>query len=85
MEKTEITIREALISDVPRIVEMLADDVLGQAREQSTSGLNNLYEQAFSDIDCDPNATILVACHGARIVGCMQINILANLMWWTAS
>lgn len=79
MGKIEIFIREATKTDVPRIVEMLADDVLGQAREQSTPQLSGVYVQAFSDIDRDPNATILLACSEERVVGCMQINILANL------
>ncbi len=79
MKNHEILIREATEADVPRIVEMLADDVLGKSREQSMPELNDVYVQAFNDIDKDPNATILLACSGENIVGCMQINILANL------
>ena len=79
MEKAKISIREATQNDVPRIVELLADDMLGQSREQNTPEVGDVYVQAFNDIDIDPNATILLACSGGNIVGCMQVNILANL------
>ena len=46
---------EALEKDLTLMVEMLADDLLGSQREDTSNPLNQSYASAFKDIVSDPN------------------------------
>ena len=48
-------IRRATINDISKIVEMLADDELGKARENYQLPLPQEYIMAFEKIDVDHN------------------------------
>ena len=52
--------RRATQEDVVRIVELLANDKLGQQRERFTESLPEVYYQAFESIDRDPNQKLMV-------------------------
>ena len=69
--------REATRADLPAIVALLADDVLGKARDFSV--VDDAYERAFADIDADPRNFLIVADDGAEVVGCMQITYIPGL------
>ena len=71
--------REATEQDVDRIVEMLADDVLGKQRERYEQPLPQSYLQAFKAIDTDPNNELVVACDGEKVVGVQQITFTPYL------
>lgn len=71
-----LAIRAATFDDLADILSLLRDDVLGASRE--TTGTAS-YEDAFNDILADPNADVLLAVRGSTIVGCAQVNVLANL------
>lgn len=71
--KEELTFRFAQEQDVEKIVEMLADDVLGSQRERFEKPLPESYIRAFHAIDSDPNNELVVACLGEEIVGVQQI------------
>ncbi|HEV2066829.1 MAG TPA: GNAT family N-acetyltransferase [Thermomicrobiales bacterium] len=73
----EITIRPAARDDVPAIVDMLADDVLGAARE-SPDDLTPYYE-AFAVIDTHPDQMLMVAERDGRIAGTAQLTFMAGL------
>jgi len=73
----EITIRPATRDDVPAIVDMLADDVLGATRE-SPDDLTPYYE-AFAVIDSRPDQMLVVAERDGRIAGTAQITFMAGL------
>jgi GNAT superfamily N-acetyltransferase len=70
-------IREATRADLPAIVALLADDVLGKAREFAT--VDDAYEKAFADIDADPRNFLIVAEDGDAVVACMQITYIPGL------
>lgn len=70
-------IREALHADLPAIVALLADDVLGKAREYPS--IDDAYEKAFADIDADPRNFLIVAQDGDALVACMQITYIPGL------
>ncbi|MDT0446018.1 GNAT family N-acetyltransferase [Streptomyces johnsoniae] len=74
-----ITMRRATADDVPRIVAMLADDVLGAGREDPAD--LTPYLAAFARIDADPHQHLLVAerDQDARVVGTLQLSILHGL------
>ncbi len=73
------TIQTANIDHLPAIVTLLADDPLGSARETASTIITQPYLRAFEEIQQDPNAQILVALNGQKVVACLQLNVLANL------
>ena len=76
MTEARLTLRAARADHLDVIVALLRDDVLGATREADDRAR---YEQAFADILADPNADILLAALGDQIIGCAQVNRLANL------
>jgi len=72
-----VIIREAVRADLPAIVGLLADDVLGKARDFAT--VDDAYEKAFAAIDADPRNSLVVAQDGDAIVACMQITYIPGL------
>jgi GNAT superfamily N-acetyltransferase len=77
--------RRAELRDLPTIIEMLADDHLGTAREELGTPLHPAYLAAFHAIDADPNQLLLVMEEDGEIVGSLQLSFLAGLsrrgMW----
>jgi GNAT superfamily N-acetyltransferase len=76
---TDLIFRRATEADVPAIIAMLADDILGASRE--TAGPESLpkYLTAFRAIDADPHQFLLVVENGAQIVGTLQLTFIAGL------
>ena len=73
-----ITIRLATRSDIPEIVALYADDVLGAARE--TPDDLAPYEAAFDRIAATGGmTTVLVAERDGAVVGTMQLTVLPGL------
>jgi GNAT superfamily N-acetyltransferase len=70
-------IREAARADLPAIIALLADDVLGKAREYAA--VDEAYEKAFADIDADPRNFLVVGQDGDEVVACMQITYIPGL------
>ncbi len=79
MTRQAITIRRAGYSDLPTIVDLLADDEIGRLREDPARPLADAYLSAFQAIDADPNQLLAVALDGDRIVGTLQISFLPGL------
>lgn len=75
-----LTFRGAKEQDVERIVEMLADDVLGKTRERYEQPLPASYGAAFQAINADPNNELIVAVDGTgRIIGVQQVTFTPYL------
>ena len=70
---SNLRFRIAIEQDLDRIVEMLADDVLGSKRERYERPLPDSYIKAFQAITADPNNELVVACRGEEIIGVQQI------------
>ena len=79
MNDKSVVIRPARREDVPAIVAMLADDHLGRARERVEDPLPLLYYQAFERVERDQNLTLVVAESEGRVVGCLQLAVLAGI------
>lgn len=79
MTDTSVSIRPARSEDVAAIVAMLADDHLGRARERVETPLPAAYYAAFERVDRDPNLTLVVAESEGRVVGCLQLAVLAGI------
>lgn len=70
-------LRTATRADLPAIVGLLADDVLGKTRD--FPAVDEAYERAFADISADTRNTLLVADDAGEVVGCMQITYIPGL------
>lgn len=68
--------RRATADDLPAIVALLVDDVLGAAREAPG---DPAYAAAFADIEADPNQLLAVAEQDGRLLGCLQLTFLPGL------
>jgi GNAT superfamily N-acetyltransferase len=79
MTHNEPRIRDARLADLPRIVELLADDPLGSMREVVADPLPPEYVTAFEAIEADPRTRLLVMELGGRVVGTLQLTFLPGL------
>jgi GNAT superfamily N-acetyltransferase len=75
----DLIFRRATEADVPAIVRMLADDMLGASRETTGPESLSQYVSAFRVIDADANQFLLVVEDGAEIVGTLQLTFIAGL------
>ncbi|OZI35210.1 GNAT family N-acetyltransferase [Bordetella genomosp. 1] len=77
--------RRADGADLPAIIGLLADDTLGQTREDARMPPNEHYRRAFDAIARDPNQLLAVAEREGRVVGCLQLSFIPGLsrqgMW----
>jgi GNAT superfamily N-acetyltransferase len=65
--------------DLPDIVRMLADDMLGAKREEYASPLPESYYAAFEAIVRDPNNELVVGELDERVVAVLQLTCIPNL------
>lgn len=79
MTGKSVSIRPARREDVAAIVAMLADDHLGRGRERVENPLPAAYYAAFERVERDPNLTLVVAESEGRVVGCLQLAVLAGI------
>jgi GNAT superfamily N-acetyltransferase len=70
-------IREAVRADLPAILAMLADDVLGRTRD--TGVLSEAHKRAFDEIDADPRNLLIVGEDGGEVVAYLQITYIPGL------
>jgi ribosomal protein S18 acetylase RimI-like enzyme len=75
----DLIFRRATEADVPTIIALLADDVLGASREATGAGSYPHYLNAFRAIDADPNQFLLVVDDGTKIVGTLQLTFIPGL------
>jgi len=71
--------RRAVRADLPDIVRMLADDMLGAKREEYASPLPESYYAAFEAIVRDPNNELVVGELDERVVAVLQLTCIPNL------
>ena len=80
-----IVFRSALLSDVPAIVALLADDAIGSHREVLGEPLDSRYVDAFRAIEADKNQRLVVVVDGDEVVGTLQLSFVPGIartgMW----
>ena len=74
-----LTHRKARIVDLPRLIELLLEDELGQTRESKSSELDENYIKAFHKIDRDPNQYLMVLEQGDEMIGTYHLTIMPSL------
>ncbi|WP_417514106.1 GNAT family N-acetyltransferase [Minwuia sp.] len=73
-----VSFRTATEADVPAIVAMLADDTLGQGREDQTDLAP--YLMAFRDMEAQGGNGMILAVDGnGDITGCLQLTLIPGL------
>lgn len=75
----EVILRRACKEDLPAIVALLADDGLGNGREDARLPLDQAYVSAFDALDGDPNQFLVVAQEGDVIAATMQLTFIAGI------
>ena len=71
--------RRAVIDDLSTIINLLANDELGQQRERDSKAIDQSYLDAFSLIDSDPNQYLMVVEVGNQIVSTCHLTIMHSL------
>ncbi|MFD9302718.1 GNAT family N-acetyltransferase [Streptomyces sp. NPDC060048] len=74
---SDLLIRPAAEADLAAIVEMLADDPLGAARESPDDLIP--YAEALKRLVDDPRQHVVVAVRAGRVVGTLQLTIVPGL------
>lgn len=74
---SDVIFRVAARVDLPAVLDLLADDVLGRSRDVGT--VDARYERAFADITADPRNDLVVAEAGGKVLGCMQLTYIPGL------
>jgi ribosomal protein S18 acetylase RimI-like enzyme len=72
-----LEIRDATEADLPDILAMLVDDMLGATRDGGA--VDPAYVEALRAIQAEPNSRQLVAVEDGRVVGCFQLSFLPGL------
>ena len=77
--QVNLNFREANESDVPALVDLLADDVLGAKREDISIPINPNYLDAFHSIEADSNNELTVVEADGGLVGMLQLTFIPYL------
>lgn len=74
---SDVIFREAVRADLPSVLDLLADDLLGRTRD--VGQVDARYEKAFADIAADPRNHFVVAESDGEVLGCMQLTYIPGL------
>ena len=74
-----MSLREAIRDDVPRLLQLLAEDQISDQRDDPNGDITP-YLAAFDAIDSDPNNATYVWELDGEIVGCFQLTFLPGLL-----
>ena len=72
-----VIFRDARRADLPAIVALLADDVLGAEREEAAA--DGAYQAAFEQVQADPRSRLIVAEADGQVAGTLQLSLLPGL------
>lgn len=81
MDDFPLVFRQAVMEDLPYIVDMLADDPLGAQRERFEVPLPVSYFAAFEAIDQSPLNELIVAAIDDRVIGVLQLTFIPNISY----
>lgn len=80
-----LNFRSATPADLPAIIALLADDILGQGREDASDPPSPAYVAAFAAISADTNQLLVVVEDAGCLIGCLQLSFIPGLsrlgMW----
>jgi len=76
-----IQFRQATPTDLPAIVQMLAEDDLGAQREHFETPLPQTYYDALETITNDPNHEMIVAELDGEVIGTLHLMFLPSISY----
>jgi len=76
---SDLTYRRAVAADLPTLVALLADDVLGRTRERAEDPLPEAYRAGFAAIEADPNQVLLVVERQGTLAGMLQLTCIPGI------
>ena len=80
MTTEKLAYRKAELSDLPKIVKMLADDFLGKSREEFSLPLLPSYIEAFEEINRDSNNLLAVVdLPNHKTIGTIQLTFIPGI------
>ncbi len=74
----QLRFRQAVIDDLPTLLQLLADDDLGKNRE-AVGSADPVYQQAFAEISADKNQYLLVAELDGAVIAMLQLTFIPGL------
>ncbi len=74
-----LVFRPAVRGDLPAVIAMLADDMLGRTRETVSDPVDPRYIAGFDAIEANPNDMLAVAERDGCVVGCLQLTFLPGV------
>jgi ribosomal protein S18 acetylase RimI-like enzyme len=75
----DVLVRKMQKADLPRILQLLSDDEIGQSREMLQKTTHDDYLRAFTAINADLNQYLAVFERNDNIIGCLQISFIPGL------
>ncbi|MFZ0545135.1 MAG: GNAT family N-acetyltransferase [Candidatus Promineifilaceae bacterium] len=82
MNDDSLSFRQAVVEDLPYIIDMLADDPLGATRERFEVPLPDSYFTAFESISNNPMIELVVATlNNDWVIGVLQLTFIPNLSY----
>lgn len=75
----EVVFTDAVMSDLPEIIALLADDQLGSTRESTSNVIDPGYFTAFNEILADPNNDLVIGKLEGKVVAVLQVTYIPNL------
>lgn len=75
----DLIFAQAKREDVPKLVDLLAEDLLGRQREDNSRPIAHSYLDAFDAIDADSNNQLLVVRSEGKLVGMLQLTFIPYL------
>ena len=76
---TNLSHRKAELADLVAIIDLLADDELGQTRETTSSINDQKYIDAFHVINKDSNQYLMVVEENTEIIGTCHLTLMPSL------
>lgn len=77
---TDVVLEEATADDLPALIDLLADDMLGASRDGiRTDEDRRRYERAFAAIDDDPAHLLVVGRREGQVVATLQLIVTPSL------
>ncbi len=71
--------RKAVKTDLPAIVQMLAEDELGIEREEFAIPIPKPYLKAFEDIEKQDGNALYVAIEDKAVIACLQLTFIPSI------
>lgn len=78
--ESDLSFREATIEDLPALVALFADDVVGGHNDTTDISALPIYESAFAAIQNSPNDLIFVGIMSGEIVATAQVTFVTSLV-----